>query len=187
MCSHSLRALSKRERNACLLAYRLLGNKTKNETALEMRFRRRRQDRRRLLWLSPDDRLRLSFPNRCHKCSAVSNAPSTMTNLARPQDDPIERPSIGARGSHHGTRSRDRVHSIEAVQESWQGAPARRPVHCERAGRRSAGRVGTGKDNRPTEVVGPRACCQVVQPAAQRNGRGPGLNRGRGCVAMGAR
>jgi hypothetical protein len=44
MSNHSPRARSKRERDACPPVYRLLGNKTKNETALEMRFRRRRRD-----------------------------------------------------------------------------------------------------------------------------------------------
>jgi hypothetical protein len=56
MSYHSPRALSKRERDACSLVYRLPENKTKNETALEMRFRRRRQDRRQLWWRSPDAR-----------------------------------------------------------------------------------------------------------------------------------
>jgi hypothetical protein len=56
MSHHSPRALSQRERDAGSPVYRLPRNKTKNETAFEMRFRRRHQDRRQLWWRSPNDR-----------------------------------------------------------------------------------------------------------------------------------
>lgn len=56
MSDHPPRALSKCEGDADAPVYRAAGNKTKDETVLEMRFRRRRQDRRPLGWLPPSDR-----------------------------------------------------------------------------------------------------------------------------------
>jgi hypothetical protein len=48
----SRRTKQKGEQNACSPLYRLASNKTKNETALEMRLRRRRADQGRLQWRS---------------------------------------------------------------------------------------------------------------------------------------
>jgi hypothetical protein len=44
---------TRNEIHACMA---LQGNETKDETALEKRFRRRHEDRRQLWWLSPNDR-----------------------------------------------------------------------------------------------------------------------------------
>src|SRR5262249_44929486 len=56
MSHHPPRALSKCEGDAAAPVYRPTGNKTKDETVLDMRFRRTRQDRRPLGWLPPTDR-----------------------------------------------------------------------------------------------------------------------------------
>jgi hypothetical protein len=60
---------TRNEIHACMA---LQWNKTKDETVLDMRFRRRHQDRRPLGWLPPDDRKWLCFPDRCHKSVSLS-------------------------------------------------------------------------------------------------------------------
>src|SRR5271157_2599055 len=49
--------------HACLA---LQWDETRDETPLERRFGRRHEDRRRVWWLSPDDRKWLRFPDRYH-------------------------------------------------------------------------------------------------------------------------
>src|SRR5262249_27991649 len=56
MSYHPPRARSRRERDAAVPVYRLTGNQTKDETVLEVRLRRTRQDRRPPRWLPPNDR-----------------------------------------------------------------------------------------------------------------------------------
>ena len=79
------RPKQKREQNACSPLYRLAANKTKNETALEMRLRGRRADQGRLQWRSraaQEWRQRIARCQADGRCSAKTAAELLNVNVS---------------------------------------------------------------------------------------------------------